>query len=79
MRRHAERLTSCSLENIERKRQNAEYVPMFQQFYDLVLLDMLTALLHWVNIILILFSSLPVSRNTTLQPKISTTGTRKGI
>ena len=58
---------------------HAEYAPMFQQFYDLVLLDLLTALLHCVNIILTLFSLLPVSRNTTLQPKTSTTGTRKGF
>ena len=37
-RRHQDRLTSLYLKNIDKKRQNAEYLPMFKQFYDLVTL-----------------------------------------
>ena len=77
VRRHAEHLTSRYLKNIKRKRQNAEYAPLFQQFYDLVLFNLLAVLLYWVDIILILLSSLPASRNTISQPKTSTTGMRK--
>ena len=37
VQRHKERLTSRYLENIDKKRQDAEYAPMFQQFFDLVI------------------------------------------
>ena len=36
--RHRDRLTSRYLNNIDKRRQNAEYAPMFQQFFELVLL-----------------------------------------
>ena len=46
IKRHRDRLQSRYLKNIERKRQNAEYAPMFQQFYTLVLLF---CLIHCFN------------------------------
>jgi hypothetical protein len=36
VRRHSDKLMSVYLRNIDRARQTAEYVPVFQQFYDLV-------------------------------------------
>ena len=37
VKRHKDRLTSRYLENIDKKRQDAEYAPMFKQFFDLVI------------------------------------------
>ena len=37
VQRHKDRLTSRCLENIDKKRQDTEYAPMFQQFFDLVI------------------------------------------
>ena len=37
--RHKDRLKSLYLRNIDRKRHQSEYAPMFKQFYDLVLLN----------------------------------------
>ena len=37
VKRHKERLISRYLRNIDQKRPDAEYAPMFQQFYDLVM------------------------------------------
>ena len=36
--RHKHRLTSAYLQNIDKKRVKAEYAPMFQQFFQLVLI-----------------------------------------
>ena len=37
VQRHKERLISRYLGNIDKKRQDAEYAPMFKQFFDLVI------------------------------------------
>jgi hypothetical protein len=37
VKRYKGRLTSLYLENIDRDRTNAEYAPIFKQFYDLVI------------------------------------------
>jgi hypothetical protein len=37
VKRYKGRLTSLYLQNIDKDRMNAEYAPMFKQFYDLVI------------------------------------------
>ena len=49
VKRHKDRLTSRYLENIDKKRQDAEYAPMFKQFYDLVNDFLLLCVFHRPN------------------------------
>ena len=46
VKRHKDCLTSLYLENIDKKRQDVEYVPMFKQFYDLVTDFLLFCVFH---------------------------------
>ena len=46
VKRHKERLISRYLRNIDQKRQDAEYAPMFKQFYDFVIGFLLFCVFH---------------------------------
>ena len=49
IKRHKDCLTSRYLENIDKKHQDAEYAPMFKQFYDLVIDFLLFCVFHRPN------------------------------